>query len=83
MDTTTLYFEGRGGETLGQKGKSRDYRPHLNQMVLALIMAQSARTLCSAMWPGNTAEVTTLLPVIDGLRQRFAIGRAALSPIAA
>ncbi len=27
------------------------------------------------MWPGNTADVKTLLPVIDRLRQRFAIGR--------
>ena len=31
MDTTTLYFEGRGGDTLGQKGHSKDYRPHLNR----------------------------------------------------
>jgi transposase len=27
------------------------------------------------MWPGNTTDVTTLIPVIDRLRQRFAIGR--------
>jgi hypothetical protein len=75
MDTTTLYFEGRGGDTLGEKGKSKDYRPQLNQMVLAIIMDQGGRPLCSEIWPGNTADVTTLLPVIDRLRQRFAIGR--------
>ena len=27
------------------------------------------------MWPGNTADVTTLIPVIDRLRNRFAIER--------
>ena len=27
------------------------------------------------MWPGNTADVTTLIPVIDRLRRRFAIAR--------
>jgi transposase len=27
------------------------------------------------MWPGNTADVTTLIPVIDRLRGRFAVGR--------
>jgi transposase len=27
------------------------------------------------MWPGNTADVTTLLPVVDRLRSRFGIGR--------
>src|SRR5215475_9321242 len=72
MDTTTLYFEGRGGDTLGQRGHSKDYRPHLNQMVVGIIMDQNGRPVCSEMWPGN---VTTLLPVIDRLRQRFAIGR--------
>ncbi len=75
MDTTTLYFEGRGGDTLGQKGHSKDYRPHLNQMVVGIIMDQSGRPVCSEMWPGNTTDVTTLIPVIDRLRQRFAIGR--------
>src|SRR5258705_1261090 len=75
MDTTTLYFEGRGGDTLGERGKSKDYRPHLKQMVLGIIMDQRGRPVCSEMWPGNTADVTTLLPVIDRLRQRFAIGR--------
>src|SRR6516164_9303995 len=75
MDTTTLYFEGRGGDTLGQRGHSKDHRPHLNQMVVGIIMDQNGRPVCSEMWPGNTADVTTLLPVIDRLRQRFAIGR--------
>jgi hypothetical protein len=28
------------------------------------------------MWPGNTADATTLIPVIDRLRRRFAIARA-------
>jgi transposase len=34
--------------------------------------------VCSEMWPGNTADVTSLVPVIDRLRQRFAIGRVCL-----
>jgi Transposase DDE domain len=75
MDTTTLYFEGRGGDTLGRKGHSKDHRPHLNQMVVGIIMDQNGRPVCSEMWPGNTADVSTLIPVIDRLRQRFAIGR--------
>jgi hypothetical protein len=27
------------------------------------------------MWPSNTADVTTLIPVIDRLRGRFATAR--------
>ena len=34
------------------------------------------------MWPGNTADVTTLLPVIDRLRERFGIGRISAETIA-
>jgi transposase len=30
------------------------------------------------LWPGNTADVTTLLPVVERLRTRFGIGRACL-----
>jgi transposase len=67
MDTTTLYFEGRGGETPGQNGKTKDYRPHLKQMIVGIITDQDGRPVCSEMWPGNTADVTTLIPVIDPL----------------
>jgi hypothetical protein len=36
------------------------------------------------MWPGDTADVTTLIPVIDRLRRRFDIARVCVwSPTAA
>ena len=44
-------------------------------MIVALVMDQDGRPLCSELWPGNTADVTTLLPVVDRLRARFAVGR--------
>jgi DDE family transposase len=75
MDTTSLYFEGEGGETLGECGHSKDYRPQLHQMIVAVIVDQHGRPVCSEMWPGNTADVTTLVPVVDRLRHRFGIGR--------
>ena len=75
MDTTSLSFYGEGGETLGEHGYSKDYRPDLKQMILALIVDGNGRPICTEMWPGATADVTTLLPVIDRLRQRFSIGR--------
>ena len=75
MDTTSLYFEGAGGQTLGRHGHSKDHRPDLPQMILAVLIDGDGRPVCSEMWPGNTADVTTLIPVIDRLRRRFAIGR--------
>ena len=75
MDTTSLYFEGAGGQTLGRHGHSKDHRPDLCQMILSVLIDGDGRPVCSEMWPGNTADVTTLIPVIDRLRRRFAIGR--------
>src|SRR5258706_73938 len=75
MDTTSLSFEGRGGEELGRRGHSKDYRPDLHQMIVGLVMDQDGRPLCCELWPGNTGDVTTLLPVVDRLRARFSVGR--------
>jgi hypothetical protein len=75
MDTTSLYFEGAGGQTLGRHGHSKDHRPDLRQMILAVLIDGDGRPVCSEMWPGNVADVTTLIPVIDRLRWRFANGR--------
>jgi Transposase DDE domain len=75
MDTTSLYFEGAGGQTLGRHGFSKDHRSDLKQMILAVLIDGDGRPVCSEMWPGNTADVTTLIPVIDRLRRRFAIAR--------
>lgn len=75
MDTTSLSFEGQGGAELGQRGHSKDFRPDLNQMIVGLVMDQDGRPLCCELWPGNTADVTTLMPVVDRLRERFGVGR--------
>jgi len=76
FDTTSLYFEGRGGATLGQHGHSKDYRPQLHQVVLGVVLDEADRPIASFLWPGNTADVTTLLPVVERLRRRFGVTRA-------
>ncbi|MGY3333677.1 hypothetical protein ACVILI_006754 [Mesorhizobium sp. USDA 4775] len=76
MDTTSLSFYGAGGETLGKRGHSKDFRPDLAQMILALVVDGEGRPICTEMVPGNTADVTVLLPVVDRLRTRFGVTRA-------
>jgi len=76
MDTTSLSFYGAGGETLGKRGHSKDHRPDLAQMIVALVVDAEGRPVCTEMVPGNTADVTILLPVVDRLRERFGITRA-------
>jgi transposase len=44
-------------------------------MILCLVMDAEGRPVCTEMWPGNTADVSVLLPVVDRLRGRFGIGR--------
>lgn len=75
FDTTSIHFEGEGGETIGELGHSKDHRSDLHQMVVGIILDDHGQPVCSEMWPGNTADVTTLVPVIKRLRSRFAIGR--------
>ena len=75
LDTTTLCFTGAGGETIGARGYSKDHRPDLMQMVLGVIVDGEGRPVCTEMWPGNTADVSVLIPVVDRLRARFTIGR--------
>jgi len=78
FDTTSLYFEGQGGQEIGRHGKSKDHRPDLKQMVVGLALDLHGWPLCCELWPGNTADVTTLLPVVNRLRQRFRVRRVCL-----
>lgn len=78
FDTTSIYFEGAGGESLGQFGHSKDHRPDLKQMVVGVVLEDEGRPLCSQMWPGNSADVRSLVPVVDRLRTRFKVGEVCI-----
>jgi len=73
FDTTSIYFEGEGGETIGRYGHSKDHRPDRKQMVVGVILDGEGRPVCCELWPGNTTDVTTLIPIVDRLKQRFHI----------
>jgi Transposase DDE domain len=78
FDTTSIYFEGQGGQEIGRHGKSKDHRPDLKQMVVGLVLDLHGWPLCCELWPGNTADVTTLLPVVNRLRKRFRVRRVCI-----
>ena len=78
FDTTSIYFEGEGGEEIGQYGKSKDHRPDRKQMVVGLALDVQGWPLCCELWPGNTADVTTLLPVVNRLRSKFRVRRVSI-----
>ena len=78
FDTTSIYFEGEGGETLGELGHTKDHRPDLNQMIVGTVLDGQGRPICCELWPGNTTDVKTLIPVVDRLRSRFGIKRVCI-----
>jgi hypothetical protein len=78
FDTTALYFEGQGGDTLGRYGHSKDHRPDLKQMVVGAVLDGDGRPICCELWPGNVTDVKTLMPILDRLRRRFGIVRVCI-----
>ena len=74
FDTTSIYFEGAGGKSLGHRGNSKDHRPNLNQMVVGVVLDDKGNPICCEMWPGNTTDVKTLIPVTERIRHRFKVG---------
>ena len=73
FDTTSIYFEGEGGATLGHRGHSKDHRPDLKQMVVGIVLDQHGNPICSELWPGNATDVKSLVPIVDRLKCRFGI----------
>ena len=63
MDTTSVSFYGAGGDSLGAYGHSKDHRPDLKQMILAVVIDGD----CTEMLPGNTADARVLVPIVEGL----------------
>ena len=75
FDTTSIYFEGEGGLTLGAHGHSKDHRPDLKQMVVGAVLDGQGNPICCELWPGNTTDVKTLIPIVDRLKKTFGISR--------
>jgi transposase len=75
FDTTSLYFEGEGGETIGSLGHSKDHRPDLHQMVVGVVLDDDGDPVCCEMWQGNATDVNALVPVMLRIKKRFHIGQ--------
>ena len=64
FDVTTLYFESTDIDDLRAFGYSKDHRFNSTQLVLALATNEDGLPLGYELFPGNTAEVKTLLVAI-------------------
>ena len=66
---------GRGGESLGQFGFSKDHRPDRRQMIVGAVLTEDGRPVVCGFWPGHQADVQALLPVGARVRRRFGLKR--------
>lgn len=78
FDTTSTYFEGTSLKGWAKLGKSKDHRPDHLQLVVGVVMRRDGLPVACEIWPGNTADMTTLVPIVRALKQRFRIGQVIL-----
>lgn len=78
FDTTSTYFEGIRWDGWAKRGKSRDGRPDHLQLILGVVMRRDGMPVTCEMWPGNTKDEKTLLPILQSLKKRFRIRRVVL-----
>lgn len=78
FDTTSLYFQGEGGESIGKRGHSKDQCPDLKQMVAGMVLDEKGNPVCSELWPGSTADVKSLVAIVGRLKTRFHLGEVCI-----
>lgn len=73
FDVTTLYFESQRSDGLRENGYSKDHKIGEVQVVLALATTSNGSPIGYHLFPGNTAEVKTLMTCIKKWREDFQI----------
>ncbi len=76
-DLTTIRIHGQGevAGDLRRFGHSKELAGSARQFVLGVVQSACGLPLMHAVHPGNIAETSTLLPMIDTVRRRFPIRR--------
>ncbi len=73
FDTTSIYFEGNGGSCLGEYGNSKDHRSDRKQLIVGAVLDNTGQPVCCEILPGNTSDVSRLVPVVKRLKKRVGI----------
>ena len=72
-DVTTLYFETFESDELRKTGFSKDSKSQQPQVLVALMVTQDGFPVAYEVFPGNTFEGHTMLPVIHSFIKRHKV----------
>jgi transposase len=70
-DVTSTFFEGKAAFPMAQRGYSRDQRSDCKQVCIALIVSRCGMPLGYEVFPGNTADVSTVEQIVTLMEQRY------------
>ena len=74
-DVTTLYFEIEQEDELRKPGFSKEGKHQNPQILLGLLVSKDAYPLAYDIFDGKKFEGDTFLPILDGFRERYHIGK--------
>lgn len=70
-DVTTLYFETFKEDELRKNGFSKDNKSQQPQILVALLVTKEGFPISYEIFPGNTFEGHTIIPVVKNLIKRY------------
>ena len=70
-DCTTLYFESFSPDELKKNGYSKDGKFNQPQVLLALLVTEAGLPIGYEVFPGNTFEGHTLVPIIEKIKSKY------------
>ena len=70
-DVTSTFFEGSANFPMAQRGYSRDQRSDCKQVCIGLVVSRCGMPLGYEVFPGNTADVSTVEKVVELMEKRY------------
>lgn len=74
-DVTTYWFESQDADTLRNFGFSKDNKVNQVQVVMGLLIDQNGIPIDYELFPGNTNEFGTMIPVLKRLKEQYNIDK--------
>ncbi|MBI4743456.1 MAG: IS1634 family transposase [Actinobacteria bacterium] len=71
FDATTIYFESFTDDELKKMGYSKDLKFNQPQIILSLLVTKEGLPIGYKIFPGNTYEGHTLIPVLKELKSKY------------